>query len=172
MRVSILRYTVFLLPLLAGCLFQHDCYQLEVKPDGDALQRKLTCWHDVGGNDGKQIGPVSFSQLAALSRIYPQRESENDGKKHVFIGRFSGNTPADVGGAGSYTHFTSSMGSTSCYVERFRGDDDAAAQLAKRRQSAERLCDLLLGWMTAELGQQPGFPRLKNFSTRTSGATC
>ena len=55
----------------------------------------------------------------------------------------------------------SSLGSTSSYIERFGGDDDLAAQLSKRRQSADALADLLAGWMTAELGQDPRFPQLK-----------
>jgi hypothetical protein len=71
--------------------------------------------------------------------------------------------PSDIGGAGSYTHFTSSLGSTTSYVERFRGDDDFAAQLSKRLKSADSLADLVVGWMTAELGQDPKFPRLKKF---------
>ncbi|MHC4180564.1 MAG: hypothetical protein ACYSWU_23945, partial [Planctomycetota bacterium] len=69
----------------------------------------------------------------------------------------------DVGGAGSYTHLTSPLGSASAYIERFRGNDDLEASLAKRRAAADKLADLAIGWFESELGQEPNFDRLKKF---------
>ena len=104
---------------------------------------------------------------AALARLYPQRKTPDNAKKQVFTGRFTDKTPGDVGGAGAYTCYITPLGSTSAYVERFRGDDDLETQLdkqlAKRRKAADQLADLLAGWMTAELGQEPNFPQLKKF---------
>jgi hypothetical protein len=145
---------------VAGCA--HDCFQLEIRPDGQAFQRRLTAWH-MGGADGKEISRLPAEQLARLAKLYPCRESPQDAAKQVFSGRFAATTPADLGGAGSYTHFTSPLGSTSSYAERFRGDDDLESNLARRRQGADQLADLLLGWLTAELGRDPAFPRLKKF---------
>lgn len=144
----------------AGC--EHDGFEIEIRPDGQAFQRRLTGWH-VGGNEGKEIRRLSAEQLARLAKLYPSRESPAGAVKQVFSGRFAETTPADIGGAGFYTRFTSPLGSTSSYAERFRGDDDLESELAKRRKGADQLADLLLGWFTAELGQDPAFPRLKKF---------
>ena len=98
-----------------------------------------------------------------IGRLYPKRETSDDAKKQVFSGQFTDRTPADVGGAGFYTRFTSPLGNTSCYVERFRGDDDLESQLSRRRQATDQATDLIVGWMTAELGRDPNFPPLKKF---------
>jgi hypothetical protein len=163
MSLSSLRASAVLVVLLAGCRNGQDCFQIEVRPNGQAFQRQLTCWH-AGGDDGKAIRPVAASQLTALARVYPKHEKLTNATKDVFTGRFTnGKTPADVGNVGAYSHLTSSLGSTSSYVERFGGDDDLAAQLFKRRKSADALADVLAGWMAAELGQDPRFPQLKKF---------
>jgi hypothetical protein len=145
---------------LAGC--EHDHFVVEVRPDGEAFQRKLTCWH-VYGEGGKEVRPLATEKLARIGKLYEKTETVEDGKKHVFTGRFTGGTPADVGGAGSYTHLASPLGSTSAYVERFRGSDDLEAELAKRRAAADQLTDLAIGWMQSELGEEANFDRLKNF---------
>ena len=160
MKLSLLRYSVILVVFLAGC--PHDCFEVEVRPAGRTFHRKLTCWH-VGGKNDKEVQPLSAEQLAQIGRLYPKRATPDDAKKQVFSGEFTDRTPADVGGAGYYTHFTSPLGSTSCYVERFRGNDDLESQLSQRRQAAEQLADLVVGWLTAELGRDPNFPRLKKF---------
>ena len=162
MRYFLLGCAAVLSVVLGGCLSEHDCFEIQVKPEGQAFQRKLTCWH-VGGPDNKSIRPLGPAEVARIGNLYPKPAAPTDAKKHIFTGRFHGGTPRDLGGAGSYTHFTSSLGSTSCYVERFRGDDDLASQLSKRREKADRLADFVVGWMNAEVGQDPNFPRLKEF---------
>ena len=160
MKFSLLRFSAILVVFLTGC--PHDCFEVEVRPAGQTFQRKLTGWHLDGEND-KEVQPLSAEQLARIGRLYPKRETPDNASKHVFSGQFTDRTPADVGGAGFYTHFTSPLGSTSCYVERFRGKDDLESQLSQRRQAAEKLTDLVIGWLTAELGRDPNFPRLKKF---------
>ncbi len=145
---------------VAGC--EHDHFVVEVTPEGDGFQRKLTCWH-VSGEGGKDVRPLAKEKLAVIGKLYETSEAIEGGKKHVFTGRFTDKTPADVGGAGSYTHFASPLGSTSCYIERFRGNDDLEAELATRRAAADKLADLAIGWFESELGQEPGFDRLKTF---------
>jgi len=145
---------------LLGC--EHDHFVVEVTPDGEAFQRKLTCWHVYGEAD-KEIRPLRPDKLARIWKFYEKTETVEGGKKHLFTGRFNGQTPADIGGAGSYTHFASPLGSTSSYVERFRGSDDLEAELGKRRAAADQLTDLAVGWLELELGQQPGFEQLKKF---------
>lgn len=141
--------------LLAGC--DRDRYEIEMKADGDALQRKVTCWRD---SDDKQqsLPPETLDQIG---KSYPKREKS--GMKEVFTGRFSGATPEDVGGKGSFTRFTSPLGSAAAYVERFRGDDDLDGRFDRARRAADQLSDLIAGWLTAELGKEPGFDRLKTW---------
>jgi hypothetical protein len=146
--------------VLLGC--EHDHFVVEVTPEGEAFERTLTCWHVYGEGD-KEVRPLEPEKLARIGKLYEKTETIEGGKKHVFTGRFTGQTPADVGGAGSYTHFTSPLGSTSCYAERFRGSDDLETELGKRRAAADQLTDLVVGWMASELGQQPGFAPLKKF---------
>lgn len=166
MRRSPLRYSVLLAALLAWCGCEHDCYEIKIKPDGEAFQRRLACWH-VGGKNNETIRPLNATKLASLARLYPRRETPDNAKKQVFAGQFTGKTPNDVGGAGTYTCYATPLGSTSAYVERFRGDDDLEPQLdkqlAKRQKAADQLADLLAGWMDAELGREPNFPKLKKF---------
>jgi hypothetical protein len=163
MKTSRLCVVFAMAVVLLGC--EHDHFVVEVTPDGETFQRKLTCWHLYGEGD-KEIRPLAPEKLTRIGKLYEKTETVEGGKKHLFTGRFTGQTPADVGGAGSYTHFTSPLGSTSSYVERFRGSDDLEAELSQRRAAADQLTDLAIGWLESELGQQPGFEQLKKFLDR------
>jgi len=152
--------------LLTGC--EHDEYVVEITPKGDSFERKLTCWH-VGGPTTPEeqtepnITPLSQDKLERLEQVYGEGRWSKDGKKRVFIGTFKAQTPTDVGGSGTYTRYTSSLGQTVIYAERFRGDDDLAAQLARRHAAADQLVDLLIGWFRAEIGKEPDFVKLHDF---------
>ncbi len=159
MKPSPFRCGVVVLLLLAGC--DHDCFEIEVRPAGQAFQRKLTCWH-VGDNDA-ELSSLSAEKLQRLGRLYSTRVTPPATVKQVFSGQFTDRPPADVGGAGSYRHLSSPLGGTSWYVERFRGNDDLESRLAKRRQAADKSTDLLVGWLGAELGHDHNFPALKKF---------
>ena len=155
-----------LLLLALACLgCERDCFEIEVAPRGDGFQRKLTCWHEKSDKESERTA-LSQAQLECLAKLYDSRETPDGAAKQTFSGRFSVVTPADVGGAGSLKYFESPFGSCSIYVERFRGSDDLEAELAKRRRAADQLTDLLLGWLQAELGDQPGFDRLRRFVDR------
>ncbi|MGD0899313.1 MAG: hypothetical protein ABR915_15865 [Thermoguttaceae bacterium] len=76
MRCFLLCCAAVLSVLLGGCLSEHDCFQIEVKPEGEAFQRKLTCWH-VGGpggppGDNKSIRPLGPAQVARIGSLYPK----------------------------------------------------------------------------------------------------
>ena len=145
---------------LAGC--EHDHFVVEVKPEGQGFQRKVTCWH-VAGEEGKEIRALDKKKLARIGKLYKTSEAIEGGKKHVFTGHFTDKTPADVGGAGSYVQWTSPLGSTFSYIERFRGNDDLDASLAKRRAAADKLTDLVIGWFESEMPQGPQLDRLTKF---------
>jgi hypothetical protein len=149
--------SVVLAMLAGGCA--HNEYQLELRPDGESIERKLTLWRV----DGDKIGPFPPEQLQAIAKLYPQRLTPADAQKHAFVGRFGPSLPDDVGGAGSYTYLASSLGDSYAYVERFRGDDDVEQQLQARRQAAQRLSELVLGWCQQQLGREPGFDMLRQF---------
>lgn len=160
MKFNSLRWLAVAAVVLLGC--EHDCYEVEIRPDDGGFERRITCWHEGGKND-EEIIQLSSEKLAAIASIYPKRETPGDAKKQTFSGRFVGKTPNDVGGAGRLTKYESPMGDAWSYIERFRGNDDIEATLAKKRKAADRLIDLLIGWATAELGKEPGFPELKKF---------
>ncbi|NUQ62229.1 MAG: hypothetical protein HUU20_07060 [Pirellulales bacterium] len=147
---------------LAGCV--RDYYEVEMRSDGKAIQRTLTCWREEAGNQPK-IVPVSQEQVNRLRQVYKSEPQVEDGK-YVFRGKFVGTMPADVGGAGTFTRFASPLGDVTVYLERFRGEDDLEAALARRRGAADELADLVLGWLRAELGSQPGWDRLEKFLDR------
>ena len=152
---------VILAVVLAGC--ERDRFVVEITPDGDGFQRTLTCWHEkVEGNSAK-VTSLADEELQRLGQLYQRRETPAGIAKQVFSGRFTGPTPADVGGAGSYTHVATPLGTLSAYVERFRGNDDLEAELAKRRAAADQLADLVIGWSGAELGDGPDVDRLRHF---------
>jgi hypothetical protein len=157
MKLALLGLAAILILCVAGC--EHDAFEIEIRPDGSAFHRRLTGWH-AGQNQPKQLPAAEIQRLA---KLYPQRESGENAAKQIFSGRFVARTPADVGGTGVYTSFTSPMGGTSSYLERFRGNDDLESDLAQRRQAADQLTSLLIGWLTVELGHDPGFPQLKKF---------
>jgi len=147
--------------LLAGCT-DHDCYTIEITPEGEAFQRKLTCWHQTDG-DKPRVAAVSAGKVAALGKLYSHRETLKGTKKEVFSGRFQGQIPKDLGGAGSYTRFSSSLGMLSIYVERLRGNDDPSAVLARRYAAVDQIVDLLVGWFQKEMGDSGDFQRLRPF---------
>ncbi|MDH3583253.1 MAG: hypothetical protein OER86_03475 [Phycisphaerae bacterium] len=76
---------------------------------------------------------------------------------------FRGETPQDVGGAGSYQHHPDPMGSVSIYMERFGGNDDLHGQLREMSTAADALLDILIAWFQSELQDDPRWPKLKTF---------
>ena len=149
--------------LATGCA--RDVYLLEMTPDGDGFHRQLTVWRErPSGSDGKtEIEPISAEQLARLEQLYTAPRTIEDGKKHVFAGRFTDRTPQDIGGYGSWLRYESPLGVVTSYGERFRGSDDLEQQLADRRVSVDRLVDLTIGWLHSEMGDDPDFARIKDF---------
>jgi hypothetical protein len=158
-RLSLLSLGTVVL-FLSGCA--RDVFQIEIHPEGDEFVRSVTCWHDPA-DDSQEIQPLGTEALEELRAIYGSGKNIADGKKHRFEKRFRGYTPDDVGGAGSLSRWKTSLGSASYYVERFRGDDDLEIDLARRRQRADQLTDLIVGWAEAKLGRHSGFDGLREF---------
>lgn len=154
---------VLLVALVTGC--PRDYYNVELTPHGPTLERQLT-FYRADGVDSNGI-PVykTFPEdkLAAIKKLYPPGSLKADGKRHVARAEFSNAMPPDVGGAGSWTNFTTSLGTAGIYAERFRGNDDFATTSAKRMAAADQLTDLLLGWSRMEMGADSKYENLRLF---------
>lgn len=147
--------------LLTGC--PRNEYVVELKPDGDALERVLTCQRYDGDSNARKPQEFPEQELAALKALYPRHEFDAASHRHTFRGRVVSVTPDDVGGAGTFLRYATSLGTVSVYTERFRGQDDQWARLERRARSADRFTDLLIGWLETELGKEPGFAKLRVF---------
>jgi len=55
------------------------------------------------------------------------------------------------------------MGSAWVYVERFRGNDAPADVLADSMAAADRISDILIGWLQTEFGKDKDFAALRTF---------
>ena len=146
--------------MLAGCVTRH--YELEMEPADDGkLQRTLTT--SARQSTGNEKRPLDEKELARIAAVYGTDVPQGDGPEHSFTGRFSDRTPDDLGGAGTFTQWVTSLGSTTGYLERVRGDDDIATSLERRRGAADRLIDLLIGWSETELSGAPELPKVREF---------
>ena len=157
------------LALAAAALFLTGCpnnqYIVELKPQGDVIERKLVFYRADGVNTNGVPNYEAFDpqELAAITALYPPGALTNDGDRHEALGLFSNELPDDVGGAGYYTNLSTSLGETGFYAERVRGNDDPAAVSERRARAAERLAVLTIGWTEAELGHEPGYDKLRQF---------
>lgn len=144
----------------AGC--EYNQYEIELRPDGSAMERQLTCWRvrDKGNNE-YELSKFSSVELEEIAKHYPEKLTGATSLKHGFRGKFDGAMPGDIGGSGSYTYITSSLGTTAAYAERFRGNDDVDTQFYDKRQVADRMTDLLVGWLETQMGQDPLFPEVR-----------
>ncbi|MFO0948520.1 MAG: hypothetical protein U1D30_21790 [Planctomycetota bacterium] len=151
--------TVLLLGLFAffsGCKTYH--YRIELRPDNDAMNRKLTCWlvETVNGKDGRLL-EFPANELTKIASVYDSKPDENRVKKHEFHGRFAGKMPVDIQNHGNFARWTSPFGTASLYLERFGGNDDLVGQIEERRKACDRLVDLVIEWLEGELGKEPNW---------------
>lgn len=149
--------------LVTGC--PHNEYIVELAPRAKAVERRLIFYRadgtDANGNPNYQAFPTN--ELAAIAALYPSGAVTSAGEKHTALGQFAGALPADVGGAGSFNHLTTSLGRAGIYVERFRGNDDFSGQIQKRLAAADQLTDLVIGWSRAEFGRERNYANLRRF---------
>ncbi len=139
-----------------------DHYEIEMKADGETLKRKLVCYHK--GDRGLEEFPKA--ELDKIAGQYAEKLPTAEPHRHAFSGSFKSKTPDDVGGSGRYVTMKTRMGTSSGYMERFRGQDEIGQQLARAFLAADRLTDLLIGWAGWNLQEEPGFERLRGFLDR------
>lgn len=132
--------------LLAAVGCEHRRYELDQQVEDGKLHRKLTAYVDRSGQGAPDPAPLSPEELAEIAKAYGVRTPDGGGPKHTFEGRFPSELPSDVGGRGEFVEWNSEFGAARIYVERFRGDDDLVRSLALRRDTLDRLVDLLTAW--------------------------
>ena len=149
--------------LAAACGCEHEEYTIVMSAEKNLLHRKLTVQHFSTGQGGAEQKPLPEERANELAKLYEKQTLDDDKLTQHFSGTFKGKTPSDVGGAGTFTHCQTQMGSLCAYVERFRGDDDLIGQVEKRIKAADRLTDILIGWLGGQLKGHKELPKLRVF---------
>jgi hypothetical protein len=159
--------------LLSGC--DITVWEIQLRPRDEKIERQLTVYQvDAGAspvldepNEKKNISSADPDDLARVEGLYPKRlPGLLRGHKASFVGTFGEKMPGDVGGAGSYVHYATSLGTSSIYVERFRGEPDQAAVLLKAFEAIDRITDHLTAWLKGELAAHENWGRLEDFMNR------
>ena len=149
---------------LAGC--ENNVYELELRPEAEGLQRKLTVYRKRTVNNGQQIVALDAEELKRVAAAHSQEISAQEiqaEKRHTFESLITGAMPNDIGGNGSYMRWTTSLGSMTTYLERFRGRDDPAQLVTDRLAGVDEVIEHLLGWADLELGGDPHLPAVREF---------
>jgi hypothetical protein len=146
--------------LLAGC--KSTRFELELRPDGDNLQRKVTTWVQDTKDDETVIVEYPAEELQHFAEIYGIAVPEDLVAKHVFEESFQGSMPNDLGGSGWYLHRETSMGSSYAYLERF-GDDQIAPDLRSRELNAHRTIDVFVAWLDTEYSKNNDSAEFRSF---------
>jgi hypothetical protein len=163
MKLCIWWATLVLAALVAGC--DYDEYEIELTPRGNRIERKLSAWHVSHGDKEQEEAKTRLSdeKLAALDGLYEKRLTKPEESVQTFIATFSSRMPTDVGGAGYYLRYDSSLGYACVYSERFRGNDDLFSAVERVESAADKLTDITIGWFESEMGHDHRFARLKEF---------
>lgn len=139
-----------------GCISTE--YEIEMSAEGDKLKRKITVKGTSTPEDEKFSAPEEEVRLLAAAY---GREFPGDGlNPTTFENEFTRETPKGVGGAGYFLNWESNFGSTTLYLERFRGSDDFYTQLESRRKSVDKFVDHLIAWIEKEAKD---FDRVQQF---------
>lgn len=150
--------------LVTGC--PHNEYIVQLKPQGDSLERALVfyCADGMNTNTGTpNYRNFDAAELDAITGLYPAGGVTHEGLRYTARGGFTNQLPSDVGGAGAYIHTATSLGEAGFYTERFRGNDDFAGMTERHFKAADRLADLVIGWTHTELWREPGYGQLRRF---------
>ncbi len=151
--------TLVLVAATCGCSSHY--YEIVLRPEGDAIERQLTCWKQQ--NSTKILEDFPRDRLEKIASAYSAVPTEKLKQKHSFSGRFVGKMPDDMGGSGTYTRWVCPFGTAAAYMERFGGNDNVAQQIKDRQQAANRLVDLGIGWLEAELAGESKWGDLRRF---------
>jgi hypothetical protein len=160
---AVIPFLAALCVLVTGC--PQNNYTVELKPQTNAVERTLIFYRADGAASNGTPNYESFpsNELAKITLSYPSSEIKKDGYRLTAVGKFAGRLPDDVGGAGSFTNLQSPLGDVGFYLERFRGNDDFAAQTLARFKAADQITGLVIGWAQKQFGRNPGYENLRKF---------
>jgi hypothetical protein len=149
----------FLLPavmaLLALTACERDIYTVMMESTDNGFDRRVVVEREK--SNGTRVLPPR-ELLDPLASLYERGERPTPG---VFAASFGEATPADIGGHGAIARSTTSMGASFVYLERFRGEDNLAARLARVQEAATALADLFLGWLDTVIADEPAYPAFR-----------
>jgi hypothetical protein len=135
-------------------------YTLNLRPTDTGLARELT----VSYHNGARADEMAESMATSMAAMYGTTTTSGRAPTtQTYFRVFPDTMPNDVGGAGLYLTYKTSLGSAFIYIERFRGSLDVADQVEARLKAAEELNDLLVGWFATELGKDPAWPKLREW---------
>jgi len=155
---KLLPVAALLIPAVLVCSCEHRRYDIVMSSKDGVLERTLMAT-SVGDKGG---GRLPEAELAALAKLYAKHEPNTAGGDE-FAGTFAGRTPDDIGGAGFHSYVVTPLGSATIYSEQFRGNDDLVLQIEKRERAADRLVDLVSGWLKTRVGGEKDFDKLAAF---------
>jgi hypothetical protein len=154
MKRSLLALAAVGLLGLMGC--PHDEFTVDLSPGAGGMNRTIVV--SLGRSETQ-----AASQIALLEKAYNQTATASAPTTQSFKSVFATKMPDDVGNAGLYLDYSSSMGKVGVYAERYRGDMHVAAQLQERFVAVDRATDLIIGWLKSEIGTETGFDKLQTF---------
>ena len=149
--------------LLTGC--PHNDYTVEMKPTLGGVERTLSFYRtdDYNTNGLPCYQEFPPNELTAISKTFPAGAVKREGNRFVAKGEFAGPLPRDLGGCGSCSNLTTSLGMAGFYLERFRGEDNLVGRMEKQFRAADQITDLFMGWTQAEFGRERGYKKLRHF---------
>jgi hypothetical protein len=114
MRGTLIVLVLAALTAAAGC--EYDVFQLRLQPQGDRLERRIVAWRVGRASDatpapeGSSIGSVSEAARERILAAYGERIEADHAKKLAMRGSFGPAMPDDVGGAGLYLRWPTTLG--------------------------------------------------------------
>lgn len=143
--------------VIGGC--REQVYRLDLKASDKGLERRLD-W-ELDQTYGLALPPAGSPRSPQkIAEGYGAEPPEFGAVKAAFSGVFAERMPADVGGAGFYREFASSLGTTRVYLERFRGEPDLLAQIERQNEAVDAAVDVILGWLETRVKGEEGAERL------------
>ncbi|MBT3374488.1 MAG: hypothetical protein HN742_35990 [Lentisphaerae bacterium] len=164
-----MRFLLCSLPVcmcLALCGCDENVYEVALRQEGSGLVRELTCWRWDPDVEGKPVKPFPAEELKRIANAYEQAAPVSEARKYAFAGIVDQWMPDDIGGAGWYAQYATRMGTSFAYSERFRGSDDFAERQDRQLGAADRLMDIMLTWLDAEMNGRAGWAELRAFLDR------
>lgn len=151
--------------LLAGCLVTE--YKIDMEPQGPQMQRTLSVSVIETDHPTTDESPQQHARSsdidAQVKKAYEGKKFIEDANAVLAQGGFGAELPNDIGGAGRYFNFDSTLGSAWAYGERIRGNDDQVGVLQEQFAAIDTLADLAAQYVGARLGDSDDSKKLQNF---------